>query len=75
MGFDDIERHAMGRVEQHFGLLVRSRAAGALEIPLEVALQNPAQQEALTEVRASYLRFRAISMVAGVGFEPTTFGL
>jgi hypothetical protein len=75
MGLDDTRWHALGRDEHHFGVLVRSRAARALEIALEVELQDAEHQEALTEVRASDLRLRAVSMVAGVGFEPTTFGL
>ena len=75
MGLDDTRWHALGRDEHHFGVFVRSVAAGALEGPLEVALQDAEQQEALTGVRASDLRLRAVSMVAGVGFEPTTFGL
>ncbi len=74
-GADDTGWHSMGRGEQHFGVPGRSVAKFALEIALEVALQDSAQQEALTGVRASDQHFRAVSMVAGVGFEPTTFGL
>ena len=75
MGLDDTRWHALGRGEQHVGVPVRSRAARALEIALEVALQKPENGEAPTGAGASDLRLRAVSMVAGVGFEPTTFGL